>query len=271
MVMIFQRALLQPGLDVTEVSSWRPDRLPSLRLFDLPLLNATPAQTIEGMLGMGPCRAAFVNAHCVNVAHSDPEYRRALASADLLLPDGAGIELAARWHGARLTANLNGTDLCPVLANEFARRDLSLFLLGGLPGVAEKAARALVRDVPRLRIAGVLDGFAGAQPDTAIPTINASGAHVLWVGMGVPTQDVWLARHNAALSPRLVMGVGALFDFLSGRVLRAPLWMRRSRAEWLWRLGVEPRRMFGRYVIGNALFLSRAWQASRQASQRGAL
>lgn len=268
--MIFQRALLQPGIDVTEVLDWAPFRLPSIRLFDLPLVNATPAQSIEAMLGKKRCRVAFVNAHCVNVAHDDTEYRQALSSAELLLPDGAGIDLAARWQGGRFVANLNGSDLCPLLAHEIARRNMSLFLLGGLPGVADMAAQALVRDVPRLRIAGVLDGFAGARPETAIAAINASGAQVLWVGMGVPNQDIWLANHHAALAPRLVMGVGALFDFLSGRVTRAPLWVRQMRAEWVWRLGVEPRRMFGRYVVGNAVFLSRAWRASRQAAKRGA-
>jgi exopolysaccharide biosynthesis WecB/TagA/CpsF family protein len=271
MVMIFQRTLLQPGLEVTEVSGWHPYRLPTVRVFDLPLLNATEGQAIESLLGMGRCRAAFVNAHCVNVAQTDSEYRQALDSANMLLPDGAGVDLAARWHGRALAANLNGTDLCPLLASEIARRGLPLFLLGGATGVAELAAKTLVHDNPTLKIAGVLDGFAGAEPETAIPAINASGAQVLWVGMGVPKQDIWLHRYQPLLAPRLVMGVGALFDFLSGRVMRAPVLMRRARLEWLWRLGVEPRRMFGRYVIGNAVFLSHAWRASKQASGRSGL
>ncbi len=267
--MIFQRALLQPGLEVTEVPGWSAFRLPTIRLFDLPLTNATPAQAIDAMLNMERCRVAFVNAHCINVAHDNAAYRRALSSADVLLPDGIGMDIAAHWHREQFVANLNGSDLGPVMAREIARRELPLFLMGGLPGTAKAAAAALVRDNPKLRIAGVLDGYEGARPDTAIATINASGAQVLWVGMGVPMQELWLANHHAILAPRVVMGVGALFDFLSNRIARAPLWVRNMRAEWVWRLGMEPRRMFGRYVIGNAVFLSRAWHASRQTEERG--
>ncbi|MDD7971575.1 WecB/TagA/CpsF family glycosyltransferase [Roseinatronobacter sp. HJB301] len=236
-----------------------------IRLFGLPLLSASEAQAVGALLGRAKCRAAFVNAHCVNVAYRNPAYRRALDSADLLLPDGAGIDLAARWQGARLAANLNGTDLCPLLLAEAARRGLSVFLLGGQAGVAADAANALSRSFPDLRIAGTLDGFAQATPEVAIPTINDSGADILLVAMGVPLQDLWLAQYAPALRPRLVMGVGALFDFLAGRVRRAPRWIRRIRMEWAWRLAMEPRRMFGRYVIGNLVFLWRARRAARLA------
>jgi exopolysaccharide biosynthesis WecB/TagA/CpsF family protein len=231
-------------------------------LFGLRLLNATPQEAVMHLLGAGTGRVAFVNAHCVNVAFRDPDYRAALESADLLLPDGAGMDLAARWHGMQFLANLNGTDLCPLLLAEAAKRGLSVFLLGGKDGVATDAAQTLTRAIPDLRIAGTLDGYAGAVPETAIPVINASGADILLVAMGVPKQDLWLALHAPALRPELVIGVGALFDFLAGRVPRAPLWLRRAKLEWLWRLGVEPRRMFGRYVIGNVVFL---WRAKRAA------
>lgn len=234
-----------------------------IRLFGLPLLSSTPKHAVEVLLGREKCRAAFVNAHCINVAYNNHAYRNALESADLLLPDGAGIDLAARWQGTPLAANLNGTDLCPMLLAEAARRGLSVFLLGGQAGVAEGAANALSRTLPELRIAGTLDGFVQADPGMAIPAINDSGADILLVAMGVPLQDLWLAQHADALRPRLVMGVGALFDFLAGRVRRAPLWIRRIRMEWVWRLAMEPRRMFGRYVIGNIVFLWRARCAAR--------
>lgn len=237
-----------------------------VRLFGLSLLNASPAQAIAAMLALPRCRVAFVNAHCVNVAFGDSAYRSALDSADMLLPDGIGMAMAARLHGLGQLQNLNGTDLCPLLLREAARRGLGVYLLGGQPGVAEQAAWALTRAIPDLRIVGHADGFDGAKPQRAIPAINATRADIVLVGMGVPQQDLWLACHHEALDAPLVLGVGAYLDFASGRVPRAPQWLRRVRLEWLWRLGVEPRRMFRRYVIGNVIFLWRAWRAARGAA-----
>ncbi len=232
--------------------------LPTLSLFGLRLVSATPDRAVAALLSRPRARVAFVNAHCVNVAARDRAYAAALDSADLVLPDGAGVELAARLHGARLAGNLNGTDLGPRLARAAAGQGMSLFLLGAAPGVAERAAARLQALAPGLCIAGMRDGFAGLQDSAAaIAAINASGADMLWVATGVPAQDVWLARHADALAPRYLLGVGALFDFLAGRVARAPGWMRRARLEWLWRLALEPRRLFGRYVLGNATFLTR--------------
>jgi len=233
--------------------------LPIIRLFGLNLISASSSETIHAMLALPSARVAFVNAHCVNIAMTDTAYRGALLKADMLLPDGAGLELAAKLHGARFAANLNGTDLGPELARALAARGLSLFLLGAAPGVAERAGARLQELAPGLRIAGTRDGFAGLRDtQAAIDAINASGADMVWMATGVPHQDMWLAEHANALQPRYLMGVGALLDFLSGRILRAPLWMRRARLEWLWRLGLEPRRMFRRYVIGNVTFLAHA-------------
>lgn len=235
-----------------------------LDLFDLSLLNTSKDHAISLLLGKGRRRVAFVNAHCVNVAAKDPVYRRALESADVLLPDGAGIEFAARLNGLQMVSNLNGTDLCPTLLAEAASRGKSVFLLGGKPGVAAAAAAQLNDLIPSLRIVGTRDGFNGAEPQSAIAAINASRADILLVAMGVPLQEVWLHRAHDMLHPDLVLGVGALFDFLAGEVPRAPLWMRRARLEWLWRLCVEPRRLFGRYVIGNAVFVARALRSVRK-------
>lgn len=235
-----------------------PD-LPIIRLFGLNLVSAPRAETIRALLALPRARVAFVNAHCVNVAATDAAYRSALQSADMLLPDGAGMELAAKLHSTRFAANLNGTDLGPELARVLAARGLSLFLMGAAPGVAERAGARLQELAPGLRLAGTRDGFAGLDDtQTAIDAVNASGADMVWMATGVPHQDLWLAQHASALQPRFVMGVGALLDFLSGRIARAPRWMRQARLEWLWRLALEPRRMFRRYILGNIAFLGRA-------------
>jgi exopolysaccharide biosynthesis WecB/TagA/CpsF family protein len=258
--MIFQRALGQPDVTITESFPWHSRALKRIEVFGLKLLSATPQETIDILVSTDRCRAAFVNAHCVNVADRDPEYRKALTSASLLLPDGIGVDLAARRRGQRFEANLNGTDLCPMLLENAAKRQLSVFLLGGHPGVAEQAAAKLTAQIKDLRIVGTRDGYAGAKGIATIKAVNDSQADILLVAMGVPLQDVWLWRNHALLRPRLVLGVGAFLDFASGRVPRAPLLVRQARLEWLWRFGLEPRRLFGRYVTGNAEFL---WRLAR--------
>ena len=244
--------------------------LPAIRLFGLDLVDASADAAIAAMLAPGRRRVAFLNAHCGNVAAHDPAYAAALASADLVLPDGIGVELAARMQGQSFSANLNGTDLVPALLHEAALRGLSVFLFGAAPGVAEAAAAALTRRMPDLRIAGTRDGYEGARDSAAaIAAINASGADLLIVALGVPAQDLWLAEHGGRLAPRLTLGVGALIDFLAGRQRRAPALVRRVRAEWVWRLAMEPRRMARRYLAGNPVFLARA--ATEALRLRGAI
>jgi exopolysaccharide biosynthesis WecB/TagA/CpsF family protein len=145
---------------------------------------------------------------------------------------------------------------------------LSVYLLGARPGVAGRAAAAMARKAPGLRIAGTRDGyFDEAETEAVIAEINASGADIVLVAMGVPLQETWLYRHRRALSARLALGVGALFDFEAGLVPRAPAPLRRAGMEWAWRLAVEPRRMFARYVLGNPTFVARAaanaWRGRR--------
>lgn len=240
----------------------------TITLFGLPLVDETRTDAVAQMLD-GPDRttAAFVNAHCVNTAAGDRPYQRALRAADFLLPDGSGISLAAKLIGKRMTENLNGTDLCRPLCQAAAQRGMSIFLLGAKPGIAEKAAANMVRNVPGLTIAGTCDGYFDPDAsDDVISRINASGADIVLVAMGVPLQDVWVYRHRRQLSAKLVMGVGALFDFEAGAVTRAPKPIRRLGLEWCWRLAMEPRRMAGRYVVGNPLFIARAMSNAMKIS-----
>ncbi|MCB5199593.1 WecB/TagA/CpsF family glycosyltransferase [Loktanella sp. TSTF-M6] len=230
--------------------------LPTL---DLTLANMTTPQAVAQLLAPGRRRAFFVNAHCANVMESDRQYAAALRCADMLLPDGVGVSLAARMTGQRLTANLNGTDLIPALLVQAAREGRGVFLFGGTPGTADLAARNLIRAIPHLRITGTRDGFAGAQDDAAvIADINASGADIVLVALGVPVQEIWLHRNAHLLNASLTLGVGAALDFYAGNVSRAPAWLRRARSEWIWRLAQEPRRLAKRYLLGNATFLARS-------------
>ena len=200
-----------------------------------------------------PSMLFFLNLDCLYRADSDKEYKAYLNGASLVLPDGIGLKGAARLCGERVKDNCNGTDYCPALMAEAAKKGCRIYLLGGRPGVADEAAANIVKQIPALKVVGTHAGYF--EPDeNVIEAINRSEADILLVAMGVPLQEKWIGRNRAALKPRLCIGVGALFDFWSGRVPRAPLWMRRCKIEWVWRTFVEPKRLGQRYLF-DLLFL----------------
>lgn len=234
----------------------------TLNLFGLSLANAKQSTAIDDLLAGTSQRVAhFVNAHCVNVAAENNDYANSLQRAEHLLPDGSGISLAAGLIGQRFQDNLNGTDLFLPLCRAAASQKKSVFLLGAAPGVTEEVAARTTQKIPGLTIAGVMHGFFEPQrTDEVINQINASGADILLVAMGVPMQELWVDQNRSRLNPQLIMGVGAQFDFHSGRMPRAPRFMRRLGCEWVWRLAVEPKRMAHRYLVGNPVFVARALQ-----------
>ncbi len=202
-------------------------------------------------------RIAFCNAHTANLAWSDAAFRTTLESF-LVLPDGVGVDIAAHWlGGAPFAANLNGTDFTPELLRT-APRPLRVALIGGKPGVAGRAAATLARMDSRHAFGPVLHGYADhASVSAWLAELRQRPADVILVAMGNPKQEFWISEHLTASHGALAMGVGALFDFLAGDVRRAPQAMRRLRLEWVWRLALEPGRLFRRYVLGNPLFLLR--------------
>lgn len=231
----------------------------TVELFNFPVVNETRDDALRALFGPGKHTVAFLNAHCVNVAEKNSTYRWALSKATAILPDGSGLRLAARLGGKRIVENLNGTDLFLPIMQNAASRNMKVFLFGSQTGIAEAAAAKACQIVPELKIAGTRNGFFKPSEEAQIiDEINASGAKVLLVALGVPMQDVWIARNRHRLNAKIVFGVGAQFDFWSGRVSRAPALLRKVGLEWTWRLAVEPRRMFGRYILGNPLFMFRA-------------
>jgi N-acetylglucosaminyldiphosphoundecaprenol N-acetyl-beta-D-mannosaminyltransferase len=209
-------------------------------------------------LGRGEaCKAYIVNAHTLNLAWSDPEFRSILNAADFLLNDGSGVQIASRLAGKPFPDNLVGTDLTPQLCALAARRGAGVFLLGGLPGVPEKAAEGLRRRVPGVRITGFHHGFFGPdEEDGVIDAIHRSGAALLLVAFGNPLQEIWIHRNAPRLRCDLCLGVGGLFDHWSGRLRRAPRWMRGLGIEWMHILLGQPHK-WRRYLLGNPLFVYR--------------
>jgi exopolysaccharide biosynthesis WecB/TagA/CpsF family protein len=275
------------AFDSGQFAAPQPDRLDlqtPTKLFGVPLVNAD----LDGAARAIVARAArrersiihFLNAHCVNMLKTRPDYGRALAVADAVLPDGSGLALAGRLTGRSFQANLNGTDLFPYLCAHAAEEEQSIFLLGGAEGIAEAVNRNMSKAYPGLQIAGCASGYFSDQEEAAlIDRINASGASILLVGMGVPLQEIWIARNRAKLTVPVIMGVGGLYDYYSNNIPRAPLALRKIGMEWSWRLLQEPRRLAGRYLIGNPVFvghaLAHAWVVRdvsdrvRVASKRG--
>ena len=208
----------------------------------------------------------FLNAHCYNVAMGNKEYRNALKQSDLVLNDGAGIKIASLLAGIELKENLNGTDLIPELLRLSAESDQSVYLLGGKEGIAEKAAEKLIASIPEMRIAGTNSGyFDEADEPDLLRKIDRSGATILVVGMGVPRQELFAMRNKEKLRHiKILIAGGAIIDFLSGNIKRAPKWMRKNSIEWVYRLYQEPLRLWKRYLVGNVLFFYNIFQSGRQ-------
>ncbi len=186
---------------------------------------------------------ATVNPEFVMRAHNDHEFARVLESADLCLPDGSGVVWAARRQGCDMRGPVTGVDLIPPLAALCARRGWRLFLLGAEPGVAAELAAKLKMEHPELDV----DQYAGsAEPaadDETVDRVAAHRPHVLLVAFGAPKQELWIDRAGRRVEVPVAVGVGGAFDYLTGRVPRAPAWMRRAGLEWLFRLVRQPWRV----------------------------
>jgi N-acetylglucosaminyldiphosphoundecaprenol N-acetyl-beta-D-mannosaminyltransferase len=235
-------------------------------LMDIPINNITMAQAIDminaGIQSYTPQRGAlefaFINAHCVNIAAGNQAYLQILRNSQAIFPDGSGIKKAADMLGSTLVDNVNGTDMFPLLCREFAKNGKKMFLMGAGPGIAEKTAAWAEKETNASIIAGYQDGFFTAETlPNIISNINAAAPDLLLVAMGVPRQELWIHENLSSLKVPVCMGVGGLFDFYSGRIKRAPLLFRRLGIEWVWRLLMEPGRMWKRYIIGNITFILR--------------
>lgn len=204
---------------------------------------------------------ATVNPEFVMRARADPAFAAVLRTADLCLPDGAGVVWAARRRGARLE-RVAGADLVPRVASLCARRGWPIFFLGAGPGVAEAAAATLAEAAPGLRVAGVHAGSPAPEDDeVSLGLIRAGSPRILLVAYGAPRQELWIHRHRGRLGVPVAIGVGGALDFLSGRAARAPRWMRRAGLEWLHRLAREPWRARRMAVL--PLFAARVLKEAR--------
>ena len=208
---------------------------------------------------------AFANVHGIMEASRDPAVRRAYDEAGLTVPDGMPLVWLGRQQGEAGVRRVYGPDTVLLVCERATREGWPCFFYGGRPGVAEELAAAMARRFPGLRVAGwrspPFRALTSEEDREEVRALNASGAAIVFVGLGCPKQELWMAEHRSGLTAAVLLGVGAAFDFHTGRVRQAPRWMMGLGLEWLFRLGQEPRRLGRRYLVYNPQF---AWRAMLQ-------
>ncbi len=199
----------------------------------------------------------FLNAHCYSVSQADSKYLQTLHNTDLLLNDGIGVKIGLKLLGINEKENMNGTDFIPQIIELAANMNKNVYLLGGKPQVAEKAAAEIKNRFPACNVVGFRDGYFSAEQNAeVIKDIIDKKTDVLVVGMGVPRQEIWIYENKEALSQlHLSIAGGAILDFLSGNAKRAPKLMRKLGLEWLHRLVRDPKRLWKRNFVSNVKFL----------------
>lgn len=198
------------------------------------------------------------NAHSVVTARSDTGFAAALANADLATADGAPVAWMLRRQGYRTQERISGPDLMWRYCEVAAQRDAAVYLYGSTPQTLALLRTRLELAFPGLPIAGAesppFRPLTPEEDEAVVQRINASGAGVVWVSLGCPKQELWMAAHRGRVAA-VMIGVGAAFDFHAGRLARAPRWMQHHGLEWLHRLVSEPRRLWRRYLVTNTLFV----------------
>ncbi|MDX2157234.1 MAG: WecB/TagA/CpsF family glycosyltransferase [Hyphomicrobiaceae bacterium] len=198
--------------------------------------------------------------HSVMRARDDARHMRALRGADMIVADGTPLVWLSRLRGESALSRVPGPDLLTAVCERSEAEGWSHYFYGGAEGVADKLAERLARSYPGLTIAGTTcPPFRAQTPEEIerdIARINASGADIVWIGLGCPKQELWMHELSSRFQGRILIGVGAAFDFHTGRIVRAPRWMRDNGLEWLHRLMSEPRRLWRRYLLLAPRFLA---------------
>jgi N-acetylglucosaminyldiphosphoundecaprenol N-acetyl-beta-D-mannosaminyltransferase len=215
---------------------------------------------IEGLVTAGRGGRVFTpNVDHVVLAHRDEALRRAYARAELCTADGAPLVFLSRLSPAPLPERVAGSDLVEPVVARAAERGWPLFLLGGGPGVADEAAARWKSRYPRLAVAGTAAPRVSAVPtaeqvERAAELVRAAAPRIVLVALGAPKQELFIDALAAHVAPAVLLGIGAALDFVAGRVRRAPAFVSRVGAEWLFRLAQEPRRLAHRYLVRDATF-----------------
>jgi N-acetylglucosaminyldiphosphoundecaprenol N-acetyl-beta-D-mannosaminyltransferase len=236
-----------------------------IRILDIkvnPLTAGELNREIGGIIRAGRKELVLnVNVNAINQAIKHPFMKELLNSAAIVFCDGHGVILGAKILGVNIPERITYADWMWDLSAYMEGEGFSYYFLGAEEGVAKAAAERLIGRFPKLRVVGVRNGYfdkgKGTENDAVIEGINRVSPDVLVVGFGMPAQERWLMENWERIDARVALTGGACFDFISGSVRRAPRWMMALWLEWFFRLILQPRRMFYRYVVGNPLFIAR--------------
>lgn len=208
-----------------------------------------------------PRQISFSNAQTIALSRKNPELRRLLNQSDLTLADGMSVVWGARILGYKLPERVAGPDLTFALAGRAAKKNYRVFLMGSSWGNLSQLKNVLTNAWGGLNVVGMhsppmCEKMSEEETKKIILLIRNSTPDILFVGISCPKQEQWIAENLSRINVPVSLGVGAAFDFLSGRIPRAPEWLRKRGLEWLFRLWCEPRRLWRRYLLGNFVFLS---------------
>ncbi len=217
---------------------------------------------IEQIVAWGEARESryvcVCNVHSVVTTTLDPAFRAVVNEAEMSTPDGAPVAWALRQFGFPRQERINGPDLMWRCLGEAERVSQSVFFYGSSEATLAKLRESMAASFPHLIVAGMRSppyrALSPLEDEAEVRLINSSGANILFVGLGCPKQEKWMAACRGRINA-LMIGVGAAFDYHSGATRRAPLWMQRNGLEWFHRLCTEPRRLFKRYLITNTIFV----------------
>lgn len=199
----------------------------------------------------------FLNVHSICSAFRDEILKWCINFGDLVLPDGSGLKLGGKVTGNPIVENINGTDFTPKVLRIAEEEGWSVFFFGAKEEVVQECCRRVRVSYPKLKIAGYRNGyFRDEEEREIVDLINRTQPDILLVALGTPKQEVWLTRYAYDLNAKVSFAVGGLFDFLSLKRKRAPLWMRRFGIEWLYRFLHEPAAKWERVIIEIPMFLS---------------
>jgi N-acetylglucosaminyldiphosphoundecaprenol N-acetyl-beta-D-mannosaminyltransferase len=216
----------------------------------------------------------LTNVHSVMEAQHDAAFRQVLNNASLSVPDGMPLVWLGRLQGIRLRRRVYGPELLEEFCHATRGKGYRHFFFGGRPGVAERLVERFTKRFPGFQSAGTYSPpfrpLTKEEDAEIVALINATRPDVVWVGLGCPKQEIWMSLHCGRLSAAVTIGVGQAFDLFGGDLRQAPRWMRENGLEWLFRLTVEPRRLWRRYLVYNTQFLfnlvldAAGWRQFRQ-------
>ncbi len=233
-------------------------------LLSLPFDVETMQGAVDRCLGWcaqprAPHTVITANSAILCMMSDDAELRRACLAGDLIVADGMSVVWTSRLTGTPFPERVTGVDLMTRLLAEGSARRLRAYFLGAKPEVVRRLVEICGERYPGLTVAGYRDGYFRAEDhERIVDEIRAATPHFLFVGMPSPFKETWCERHRVRLDVPVIMGVGGSFDVLAGHTRRAPPWVQRMGMEWSWRLAMEPRKMWRRYLVTNTQFVLRA-------------